>query len=123
MGDRANIYVIDTEDLTRGIYLYTHYSGYEYPQMLATALEHGKSRWSDSQYLTRIVASSVFSDLHGSTTGAGISTTMGDNSYPIIVLDQVNQRVYFTEEGQESSPPTGEVYSFPEFIEFASWPR
>jgi hypothetical protein len=41
MGDRANIYLVDNRDAGRGIYLYTHWNGYEWPEKLRQALAAG----------------------------------------------------------------------------------
>lgn len=100
MGDRANIYLIDTEDATRGVYLYTHWSGEEWPEELRKALKAGQDRWNDPQYLARFVTTEVFKGLTG-TSGGGLSTEIGDNAHPIIVVDLVNQVVAFAKEGGE----------------------
>jgi len=53
MGDRANVYI--REDNDHGVYLYTHWGGYELPEVVRRALARGESRWSDAPYLARIV--------------------------------------------------------------------
>lgn len=112
MGDRANIFVIDrpprakTDDDVEGIYLYTHWQGYEWPERLRLALGSpaARKRWDDPQYLTRILVAHLFEELGlGETGGGGISTFIGDNSRPIIVLDIPGQAVAFVREGQETS--------------------
>ncbi|MCA1695494.1 MAG: hypothetical protein LC749_12600 [Actinobacteria bacterium] len=105
MGDRANIYVeMPARQGVSGVYLYTHWSGYRWPEALREALAFGQSRWHDDQYLARIVTSRVFHDLVDSETGGGLSLTMGDNEYQITVLDLVNQEVSFADEGEEMDP-------------------
>lgn len=100
MGDRANIYLIDN-DPQHGIYLYTHWGGTELPEDLRLALEFGRERWTDPQYLARIIASRVFEGMNNSTTGGGISTVLCDNEHPIIVVDLRERTVAFAAEGQE----------------------
>jgi hypothetical protein len=109
VGDRANIFLVDRRhdektDLVSGIYLYTHWSGYNWPEALREALLEGKGRWGDEAYLARIITSHVFADIHGSETGGGISTVLGDNSYPITVCDLVLSEVSFADEGSERDP-------------------
>lgn len=109
MGDRANIYVVDRRPAaaddteTIGIYLYTHYYGDEWVEQLrqALALPIAQRRWNDPQYLIRIVTDYVFRSLRDSETGGGISTEIGDNSYPITILDVANGTVSFAAEGSE----------------------
>ena len=50
MGDRGQILIKDS-----GVYLYTHWCGYELQGVLKTALERGEERWDDPEYLTRII--------------------------------------------------------------------
>ena len=108
MGDRANIYLTNDTygeniDHAHGIYLYTHWSGYEWPEELRKALAFGRGRWSDPSYLTRIIADQMFKDIRDQETGGGISLSIGDNSYPIVCVDLRNQRVGFAKEGQEGT--------------------
>lgn len=104
MGDRANILVVDEKKdgaVTGGIYLYTHWSGSEWPEELRVALHHSRSRWGDEPYCTRRLISILFSDIHDSETGGGVSTWMGDNSHPIVICDQTEQIVAFAKPGHE----------------------
>lgn len=106
MGDRANIYLeIPGKDGTPGgIYLYTHYYGSKWPDELRKALEFGRGRWEDDQYLARIITSRVFMGLIDEETGGGVSLRIGDNEYQIIVCDLINQQVSFADESEESDP-------------------
>jgi hypothetical protein len=101
MGDRANIYLVDTDDPTHGIYLYTHHSGYKWPEQLRLALLAGRGRFGDDQYLARIIVSNVFKDIHDQETGGGLSTVIGDNGYPITIVDLPNRTVSWATEGGE----------------------
>jgi hypothetical protein len=111
MGDRANIYVVDRRPAaaddteTIGIYLYTHWNGSDWPELLREALAQpiAQRRWNDPSYLTKIVADFLFKDSRDSETGCGISTEIGDNSYPITILDVANGTVSFAAEGEEEN--------------------
>jgi hypothetical protein len=92
MGDRANIYLRDSDD-TSGIYLYTHDGAQTWPHRLQEALHFGRSRWNDPPYLARIITSRVFADLVFETIGGGLSTQLGDNQYPLLCVDLLGQRV------------------------------
>lgn len=121
MGDRANIYLEMPDEYgePRGIYLYTHYYGEEWAEKLREALEFGRGRWNDAQYLARIITSRVFSDLVDSELGGGISLVMGDNdNYPIIVCDLINNQVSRADEGSERDRSSRyAVKSFADFVE------
>jgi hypothetical protein len=120
MGDRANIYVVDDTDTTHGIYLYTHWRGHEWPEALRKALDTpvARDRWNDPQYLTRIIVTELFRDLDGSSTGGGISTWIGDNSYPVVCLDVATGCVGFAPEGNEKdSSKWRDVHNFSVFVE------
>lgn len=108
MGDRANIFVADTwasknTEEMRGVYLYTHMGGYELPSDLADALSSpaGRGRWTDGAYLTRIIFCRMVVDDVKGETGFGISAGIGDNSYPILVVNPTEEMVYMVPEGQE----------------------
>ena len=94
MGDRGNIEIQQSSGAD-SVYLYTHWGGSEVDQVLAGALEKGRSRWSDPSYLTRI----IFNELQGDNrdlTGFGIAVrTPDDNEHPI-------PRVYW--DGRTSTP-------------------
>lgn len=75
MGDRGNIVV---QGDGSKVFLYTHWTGSDLPNILKRALKRGESRWDDAQYLTRIIfCEMVGYDING-TTGFGISSVEGD---------------------------------------------
>lgn len=87
MGDRANIALHFSEG--DPIYLYTNWSGREWPERLRQALEFGRGRWQDEPYLARIITSRVFADLVDSETGGGLAPylTDGDDRVVHVWLD------------------------------------
>ena len=131
MGDRANIYLempksYGPEAEVGGIYLYTHWSGYVWPERLREALKFGRPRWNDEQYLARIIISRVYSDVIDSETGGGIGLTIGDNEHLITVVDVLNREVSFAHEGSEADPKQRFAkMSFAEFVaqERAEYPE
>ena len=125
MGVRANVYVKDGDE--HGVYLYTHWSGHELPGIVQEALRRGSDRHNDGQYLARIVFQEMLDGDTG-TTGYGISAVMGDNSYPIIVLDPNASppTVAFAKEGEERAGPYVHVKPMVEYAEqddVVEWPE
>lgn len=123
MGDRANVFVVDswaplTDDgELSGVYLYTHWSGYDLPDVLAKALDskEGRGRWSDGSYLTRIIFDTM-TGLEGGETGFGISASITDNSYDILVVNPQTETVAMVTPGKERSlAPHAKTWTFAEF--------
>lgn len=91
MGDRANVCVREDEQ-DRGVYLYTHWDGSNLPQTLRDALAK-EWRWQDIQYLTRIIFDEMTKDEHGTETGYGISSAVGDGEDRVLIVDGATQTV------------------------------
>lgn len=99
MGDRGNIVVLDSLYPQNGqVFLYTHWGGSELESYAITALKKN-DRWDDSQYLARIVFQAMVGTDEG-TTGFGITSTIGDNEYDLLVLDTASQRMFRVPEEQ-----------------------
>jgi hypothetical protein len=92
MGDRANI-KINTRNNGTSIWLYTHWNGYELPELLKTALIKAKNRWNDPSYGARILVDQITKEGRDEETGWGLDTGIGDNSYPVLEVDFPTQKV------------------------------
>ncbi len=122
MGNRANIFLVDTADTdiepVLGIYLYTQHKGQDWPERLRQALITGPARlrWEDPQYLARILIDQLFSDLRDEEAG-GVSTKLGDNDHPITIVDLTAARVHWAKAGDEQHRDrwTGSL-GFAEFV-------
>jgi hypothetical protein len=90
MGDRANVVVKESGEQ---VCLYTHWSGYELPGTLRSAMKRGESRLDDSQYLARIIFCEMVRGREMDTTGFGISQNIGDGGNQVIVVDVDNATV------------------------------
>lgn len=99
MGDRANVVVHDGVP-SRAVYLYTHWHGSELPQILAKALLRGIDRWTDGQYLARIIFNEMTLGDELGTTGFGISASLCDNEHDLLVCDVEKQIVWVVPERQ-----------------------
>lgn len=113
MGDRVNIAV---QDDGRRVYFYGHWSGFTAPLRVQEALNR-QDRWNDPSYLARIVFCTFVKGHENDTTGFGISTTIGDNEYPLIVVDCDNQLVRFedTHGAYMNRDIIGASFSFEEY--------
>ncbi len=82
MGGRANI-IVETYP-GEFVYLYTHWGGSNVPETLRRAIAR-RERWEDGSYLCRIIFCELCDDYAGST-GYGISASITDNEYPLLVV-------------------------------------
>ena len=89
MGDRANIEMIYNDG--NKVYFYTHWGGYNLPEILKSAMIRGENRWNDEPYLARIIFSEMIKDNILDETGYGISTYICDNEHPIISVNCFKQ--------------------------------
>ena len=103
MGDRANVYI--HEGNRPGVYIYTHWTGSELPQMVEEALEvpRAKNRMHDTAYLTRILIEELISQSndYGSETGWGVSAEIGDGADRIVDVDVTSAGPVVTLTGYE----------------------
>lgn len=107
MGYRGNIVV---QDGSERVYFYTHWSGDSIGEIAKAAIAH-QERWDDPQYFAGIVAREMLRAIDPELrtfTGLGVSTSLGDNEYPIIVLDCNTQKAWReTGEGKRLEEPIG----------------
>jgi hypothetical protein len=92
MGDRANIKLTGAT-MGEGIHLYSHWGGSNLPTVLKSALERGRDRWGDPQYLGRIIFSEMIQDSTLDNTGFGLSVDVGDGDDRILTVDMSSQTV------------------------------
>lgn len=114
MGSRGNVFITNTKDeeyqrenpygsevRQLGIYVYSHWDGHELPEYVQAALLRGRDRWTDPQYLARILVDQICVNGRDQDTGYGIGLTIGDNSFPITIVDLGLQEVAWAAEGRE----------------------
>jgi len=90
MGDRRQAVISSSGGK---VYLYTHWSGYELPEIVRAALVRGKGRWNDAPYLTRIIFCEMIKDDVMGETGAGIWSANMDSEYDDIYINLDDQTV------------------------------
>jgi hypothetical protein len=113
MGDRANVYVKNDSD--KGVYLYTHWGGYELPLVVKQALAK-RWRWNDESYLTRIIFDAMTEGRQGNETGFGIATYRPDNEHLIIALDCSESKIAFCQPDSEAAVQGEHTWTFEEFV-------
>lgn len=82
MGARSNVVIQDGEER---VYLYGHW-------MACRSIEHAavglrSDRFDDASYLARIVFESMIASSPGGEAGYGISASLTDNQFAILVID------------------------------------
>ena len=70
MGDRAQVKITSQDN--PDLYFYTHWGAEKLPIVVANALNRGRGRWGDYEYLNRIIFSEMIQDEVLSETGYGI---------------------------------------------------
>lgn len=112
MGDRGNIVVQEKEG--KRVYFYTHWKGSQIGAVVAAALGRHE-RWTDAPYLARIIFCELIGGDTEGETGYGISAGIGDNSYPILVVDVEKQVVRFEDE-LGAAEANSNVHSFDAWV-------
>lgn len=93
VGNRGNIYVHNGHK--PGVYLYTHWTGSELPAIVQDGLKRFPGRWTDDQYLARILFDALTDGRHGEETGYGISADQQDGGSQMINVNTESQAVSF----------------------------
>jgi hypothetical protein len=115
MGDRGNIAIQERDG--KRVYFYGHWSGDVLPKIVHDALAR-RQRWDDATYLARIIFCTMIKGQEAGESGFGISTEIGDNEYPVLVVDCQNQEV-FAETAGRYRAHTPIHFSFAQFADLA----
>jgi len=109
MGDRAQVHIVahKGKEYNHDVWLYTHWGGVSLPDVVAHAISRGE-RWTDAEYLTRIIFSEMIIDDIRGETGYGIGNHQHGDVYRVITVDVDEQTI--TVDGWYDIPD--ETYSF-----------
>jgi hypothetical protein len=115
MGDRANIVL--HEGRGGQLYFYTHWQGRDLPVILQRALAR-RQRWNDEAYLARIIFGEMTAQEPLGSLNFGISTRLGDNEYPLLVVDVQHQRIGLVSAATSAAEPQDwdRSWSFVEYV-------
>lgn len=81
MGDRAQVHFVDT-----GVWLYTHWDAYELIETVQRALAR-KLRWTDTEYLARIVFCEMCKGDYDGEMGYGIGRGQHSDVYRVVEIN------------------------------------
>ena len=95
MGDRAMV-EIKTED--GSLYVYSHWGGFEMPQLAIEAVLDAKPRWDDDSYATRIIVDQLTKTSRDQETGAGLMLKPHhedeyNHDSPSVIIDLVKREL------------------------------
>ena len=91
MGDRGQVRLVS--EGSPDIYLYTHWGASSLAEVVADAMNRGKGRWSDDEYLNRIIFSEMIKDDVMSDTGFGIGTSQHGDVWRIVTVNHETKTV------------------------------
>ena len=91
MGDRGQVHIKDS-----GVWLYTHWGASNLTKDVKQALSK-RWRWSDYEYLSRIIFDEMIGTEHGKETGFGIGSEQHGDVWCVIIIDCENQTVTINE--------------------------
>lgn len=106
MGARAQVKIEDT-----GVFLYTHWGSKEIEDTVRKALQR-RQRWTDPEYLARIVFSQMTRGYEESNTGFGICNSRHWDIAVLITLNCAKQTVTV----EDVREKTQETSTFTKFI-------
>ena len=84
MGDRGQVKLVEGGD---AIFLYTHWGAADLLSDVANALERGRERWDDPEYLNRIIFSEMIQDDVMDLTGYGIGSHQHDDVWRVVTIN------------------------------------
>ena len=108
MGDRGQVELVSYEG---SVFLYTHWGAEGLPWVVAKALDRGRGRWGDDEYLNRIIFSEMIKDEVLEETGYGIGLCLHDDLWRVVRVDHTDNTVTV------SDGSSGPVLTFEQFIE------
>lgn len=118
MGSRAQLKVTDGSG-DAPVFLYTHWGSYNLHETLAAGLKRGEGRWTDGEYLARILFCELVRDDIDGETGFGISTSEhSDLDFPAVEVNVGDKTVTWSDgHGGLKSKSFGAFVSEPESFE------
>ena len=91
LSTRSQVYMKNS-----GVYLYKHLDGYDLENIVRKALQR-KERWTDVEYLTRIIFSEMIKDDLEGSIGFGIGTTKHSDIEYLVTVNVNKQTVKVTD--------------------------
>jgi hypothetical protein len=95
MGDRGQVNIED-----EGVWLYTHWDATNLPLAVHDAIIK-KWRWSDPEYLARIIFEEMIKGDEGGETGYGIGSSMHGDVWRVVYLNTRTQKIKIVDHGEK----------------------
>lgn len=121
MGDRGQVRLISKGQ--PDIYLYTHWGADRLPKTVAEALDRGRGRWGDDEYLNRIIFSEMIQGEVLEDTGFGIGTGLHGDVWRVVEVCHQDQTVRVLNKeypNDDYNQPTWVTVLWQPFDEFVS---
>jgi len=111
MGDRGQVKI--TAQGNPDLYLYTHWGAESLPEVVAEALARGRGRWTDDEYLNRIIFSEMIQDSVLSETGYGIGFGEHSDVWRVVEINYDDRTVAVRELNYDDWEPENGIDNVP----------
>jgi hypothetical protein len=91
MGDRGQVKIVAKG--SPDLYLYTHWGAEFLPNLVANALDRGRSRWGDNEYLNRVIFSEMIEEDVQGLLGFGIGFSEHGDVWRVVEINYDDQTV------------------------------
>jgi hypothetical protein len=95
MGDRGQVKIISKGE--PDLYFYSHWDAGSLPGIVAAALDRGRGRWGDDEYLNRIIFSEMIRDCVLEETGYGIGFSRHGDVWRVVEINYDDKTVAISE--------------------------
>jgi len=111
MGDRGQVKI--TAQGNPDLYLYTHWGAESLPETVANALARGRGRWTDDEYLNRIIFSEMIQGDVLGETGYGIGFGEHGDVWRVVEINYDNRTVAVRELNYDDWKPEDGIDNVP----------
>ena len=91
MGDRGQVQLVSEGN--PDLYLYTHWTANSLPETVANALDRSRGRWSDHEYLNRIIFSEMIQHDVLGDIGYGIGFGLHGDVWRVVEINQDTETI------------------------------
>jgi len=111
MGDRGQVKI--TAQGNPDLYFYTHWGAESLPEVVANALARGRDRWTDDEYLNRIIFSEMIQGDVLGETGYGIGFGEHGDVWRVVEINYDNRTVAVRELNYDDWEPEDGIDNVP----------
>ena len=114
MGARTQVKIIHGK---KAVYLYSHYDSGEILGIVQKGLKKGVSRWTDHEYLSRILFCEMIKDDVEGLLGYGIGVSKHGDLDNMVTIDPTKQTISFQADKWDKNQASFKDLSFKTFCE------